>query len=527
MKIFGYEFFIRKTPLFRGVTGEEKKKGVSFGINLRTINRESIDIDDWLTGLKNAESVLHPRRKKLYDNYFHVIIDDDYVTATGKRKSAITSLNLQYLINDKVQDDMDEFMKNPSFRDFKNEVMDTIFWGYSLFEFYYKGEFNPYSNKINTTGSFDYHLIPRKHVSPRFGEILENESNVRGYPYREEFKENMLEFGKIDDLGLLLIISIPVIYKRNSQGDWAQYSELAGNNFRSIKMIGTDRTKREHVLKAINDAGSSGLVAYPEGVELDFIRNSSQSSNQLFENFNKEQSNDILRLILGQSGTTADAEGGSYARAKVSLEVEKSVHDDDKVYFLDFMNYKFRDYLPRWGFSDKGKYRFEEIDPKTRREKVEEDKILNEIKPLSGKYLKEKYPDEYEEEKSNVKNVISVINAFHDNKIPEAEQDWIYMIHHMHPPKSEEEIEELHHCILWEKENEKGKKYEIKHKKDSKVFQHRLDIDSQEAPDNVFDHLNNKYPIDIREIDKEKYAIITKPAKKIKHDDKAIGSINY
>ncbi|MBA7611575.1 hypothetical protein ES703_18802 [subsurface metagenome] len=401
MKIFGREFFTRKTPINKNITDEEKKKGVSFGIIPRTINRGPIDIDDWLTGLKNAESVLNPRRKKLYDNYFHVILDDDYVTAMNKRKSAITSLNLQYLVNDKIQEDVDEFMKSPSFRDFKNEVMDTIPWGYSLFEFYYKGEFNPYSGKINITGSFDYNLIPRKHVLPRFGEILENERDVRGYPYREEFKENILEFGKVDDLGLLLIISIPVIYKRNSQGDWAQYSELAGNNFRSIKMTGTDRTKREDVLKAINDAGSSGLVVYPEGVDVDHIRNSSQSSNQLFENFNKEQSDDILRLILGQTGTTADAEGGSYARAKVSLEVEKSVHDDDKVYFLDFMNYKFREYLPRWGFSDKGKYKFEEIDPKTRREKVEEDKILNEIRPLSEKYLKEKYPDEYEEE--NVK----------------------------------------------------------------------------------------------------------------------------
>ena len=397
MKILGREFFTRKTPIIQNITEKEKRKGVAFGINLRATTRSSKDIDDWLTALKNAESIVNPRRKNLYDLYFHMVIDDDYITATDKRKAAITCLNLQYLINDKVDENVDEFIKYPSFRDFKREVMDTIFWGYSLFEFYYKGQFNPYSNKINTDGSFDYSLIPRKHVSPKFGEILPGEFDVRGYSYHvPEFEKNLLEFGKVDDLGLLLIISIPVIYKRNSLGDWAQYSELAGNNFRSIKLMESDRTKREAVTKALNEAGSGGIVSLPEGVDVDFIRNSSQSSNELFENFNKEQSNDILQLILGQTGTTADAEGGSYARAKISLEVEKSVHDNDKTYFLDFMNYKFRNYLSHWGFKDTGQFRFEEVDPKTKLQRAEEDKILNEIRPLSEKYLKEKYPDEYD-----------------------------------------------------------------------------------------------------------------------------------
>lgn len=399
MKIFGREFFTRKTSITQGITKEEKRKGVSFGINLRAITRSTIDIGDRSTALKNAESVVHPRRNKLYDLYFQMVLDDDYITATDKRKSAITSLNLQYLINDKVQEDVGEFMGYPSFRDFKKEVMDTIFWGFSLFEFYYKGQFNPYSNQIND-GTFDYHLIPRKHVSPRFGEILSGEFDVRGYPYRIEFEKNILEFGKVDDLGLLLVISIPIIYKRNSLGDWAQYSELAGNNFRSIKFTEStesDRTKREAVTDALNKAGSGGMITLPPGVDVDFIRNSSQSSNQLFENFNKEQSNDILRLILGQTGTTADADGGSYARAKISLDVERSVHDNDKTYFLDFMNYKFKDYLPHWGFKDTGQFRFKEIDIKTRHQQITEDDLLNGVRPLSEKYLKEKYPDEYEE----------------------------------------------------------------------------------------------------------------------------------
>ena len=398
MKIFGWELF-KKEPLeARNITREEKKTGVAFGVNLKTISRSTKDIDDWLTALKQAESITNPHRNKLYDLYFHMILDDDYITGTDKRKSAITNLNLQYFIGDKLDEGVDQFIENPVFRDFKKEVLDTIFWGYSLFEFYYRGQVNPYTYKRNNEGSFDYHLIPRKHVSPQRGEILKNDYDITGYSYRvPQYEKNLLEFGKIDDFGLLLVISIPIIYKRNSLGDWAQYSELAGNNFRSIKMETTDLTKREAVTKALNDAGSSGIVALPDGVDLEFINNSSQSSNLLFEKFNKTMSDSILRLILGQTGTTADAKEGSYARAKVSYQVEQAVFSNDKTYFLDFMNYHFRHKLPYWGFSDKGEFIFEDVDTKTRREKVEEDKILNEIKPLPTKYLEEKYGIDYEQ----------------------------------------------------------------------------------------------------------------------------------
>jgi hypothetical protein len=96
--------------------------------------------------------------------------------------------------------------------------------------------------------------------------------------------------------------------------------------------------------------------------------------------------------------TTDDTGEGSYARAKVSYQVEQNIFSNDKTYFLDFMNYHFIHKLPYWGFSDKGEFIFEEIDTKTRREKIEEDKILNEIRPLPQKYLEDKYDIDYDEQ---------------------------------------------------------------------------------------------------------------------------------
>ena len=97
-------------------------------------------------------------------------------------------------------------------------------------------------------------------------------------------------------------------------------------------------------------------------------------------------------------------------------------------------------------------------------------------------------------------------------KKPTAEQDWIYLLHHMHPPKKEEDIEILHHCFLFEKRGMKGRKFSQRHVKDGKVFQHALDIKESEvnnAPRIVYCHLNNAYKIRIRKINGKKYAVFT------------------
>jgi len=112
------------------------------------------------------------------------------------------------------------------------------------------------------------------------------------------------------------------------------------------------------------------------------------------------------------------------------------------------------------------------------------------------------------------------------HKKPIAEQDWIYLTHHMHPPKKASEMETLHHCVMWEKKNEKGKSWEQKHVKDGKLFQHALDTDNpDEVPDILFDHLNNKFKVKIIEIKKIKYAILNGLAsvKKTKWSDQDTG----
>lgn len=122
-----------------------------------------------------------------------------------------------------------------------------------------------------------------------------------------------------------------------------------------------------------------------------------------------------------------------------------------------------------------------------------------------------------------------VLERAKKHKVPVAEQDFVYLIHHFHPPKKASDMEEVHHCIMFEKKNMKGEQYEQMHVKDSKVFWHALDIkDVEQAPEVVYDHLNNGFKIKIMEINKKSYAVIygLVNTKKTKWSDQDTGELS-
>ena len=105
-----------------------------------------------------------------------------------------------------------------------------------------------------------------------------------------------------------------------------------------------------------------------------------------------------------------------------------------------------------------------------------------------------------------------VINA-KKHKKPLQEQDWTYLIHHLHIPEKGTGMEEVHHCHFSPKKNMKGRKiYEQKHVREGKIFHHVVDLKAskvksiEDVPDTLYCHLNNAYKIRITEIDGKKYA---------------------
>lgn len=97
---------------------------------------------------------------------------------------------------------------------------------------------------------------------------------------------------------------------------------------------------------------------------------------------------------------------------------------------------------------------------------------------------------------------------------PLEEQDWVYLLHHIHKPERNQNIEILHHCHFFDKKNMKGKIFYQKHVKDDRVFQHVIDLKKskvklEDVPDTLYCHLNNAYKIRTKKIAGEKHAVFT------------------
>jgi phage gp29-like protein len=149
----------------------------------------------------------------------------------------------------------------------------------------------------------------------------------------------MLYFiGNGNDFGMLQQLALYAMYKRAALGDWAQYSQLAGTNFRVVKYRGDvpDPARRLAVRTIVNNAGQ-GTLDLPDGIDVETSNQTSSSQNQLFENYVQYLDDNMTKLVLGQTMTTED--GSSRSQAEVHERVQDTIFDSDGKYILTLLNY--------------------------------------------------------------------------------------------------------------------------------------------------------------------------------------------
>ena len=353
-------------------------------------SRTQKDIATLLQAIKAAESRVNPKRQELYNIYQECLeYDSHLMTVVNKRKSSLLSKAFDYVDNSgKSVDRITEWMEAPQMRAFISDCLDTRFWGHSLFEFI-PGDW------------FNYSLIPRKNVDPVGGYVLKRETDVSGESYRSDaYKPFVMEVGGKYDFGLFLTSSRYCIYKRNMIGDWANYSELAGNNFEKITYQGDDEDVKRAIDDMMKNKGAGTRMRLPRDVDYDIKSSSSASTNDLFEGFHDALNKEISKLFLAQTMTT---EGGqSRSQAEIHQEEQGTIYHDDLTYILNLLNYEFTEYLPLWNIPEG---RFVVKTPDSLKEQEE-------ISRLEGvARLRGTYSDEYLVEKFKLPTNIFRTNA--------------------------------------------------------------------------------------------------------------------
>lgn len=219
--------------------------------------RFGIDIADYMTAIRAAENVDYSRRYKLYDLYADILMDTHLTCVIEKRKNAVLCSDIEFRRDGKPDDAVNEQIRSPWFNRLVGDIIDAKFWGFSLCQFYREGEW------------VDYDLIPRKHVDPVRRIILRHQTDIVGLPW--ENYSDLLFIGSPDDLGLLAKAAPWVIYKRNTTGDWSQFSELFGMPIQEYVYNSDDEQSRQRAIEDAANIGSLAQFFHDEDTKLNFI----------------------------------------------------------------------------------------------------------------------------------------------------------------------------------------------------------------------------------------------------------------
>ena len=151
--------------------------------------RFGLDISDYMAAVRVAENVDFSRRYKLYDLYEDILMDTHLSCVLEKRKNAVLCSNMEFRVDGKPDDKINEQIQSPWFNRLVGDILDAKFWGFSLCQFYKLQEW------------VDYDLVPRKHVDPVRELILRHQTDITGHSWNEY--TDLLFVGSPSDLGLL------------------------------------------------------------------------------------------------------------------------------------------------------------------------------------------------------------------------------------------------------------------------------------------------------------------------------------
>ena len=303
--------------------------------------RFHVDTGDYMAAIRAAENVDYSRRYNLYDLYADILMDTHLSCVIEKRKNAVLCADIEFRRGGKPDKEVCRQIASPWFYRLLGDILDARFWGFTLCQFRKEGEWA------------DYDLVPRKHADPVRRLILRRQTDITGIPWDEY--PDLLFVGDPADLGLLAKAAPWVITKRNTTGDWAQFSEAFGMPIQEYVYDSDDEESRQ---RAMDDAAALGSFAqFFHGKDTELIlkeAGNKTGSAEVYDRLCERCNNELSKLVLGNTLTTEAARNGTQALGTVHRRVEDKVAAADRRYVLHVLNYDMADIFARLGIPTAG-----------------------------------------------------------------------------------------------------------------------------------------------------------------------------
>ncbi len=303
--------------------------------------RFGIDIADFVSAVRSAESVDYSIRYKLYDLYEDIMFDEHLTTVIEKREDALLLSKIEFVRDNKPVDEINDIIQSPWFKRCMIDILAARWWGFTLLQFHKDDD------------GIKYDLIPRKHVNPIRKIILRRQTDITGIPW-EEYKD-LVFIGGDRDLGRLVKAIPHVIYKRNDLADWAQFGETFGAPIQEYIYDSDDNEARKRAYEDAQRGGGFAIFIHAKDTELQLKEAANKSGSvDVFEKLHKVCNAALSKLFLGNTLTTDVAENGTQSLGTVHQDEEDEKKVTDVDYVLNVLNYDLRDVFLSLGINTQG-----------------------------------------------------------------------------------------------------------------------------------------------------------------------------
>lgn len=311
------------------------------------------DIGSYMSSLQSATAIDMYSRTRLYDMYTSAFMTDPHLIGIHrKRLVGACRTPIEFIRNEKADDQINELLKQPWFRKFRKEVVESEFWGFSLLQFY-----------RDKDGSIDFDSIDRKHYDPVQKAILRYQSDNDGAPL-EAFSNTLVVGNDPRGIGIMSAVMPYVLYKRGNMGDWAQFCQIFGMPIREYTYDAGDEEARRRLVEDARKQGANAVYIHPEGSALTLHESGNKTgSSDLYNNFSDKCDSQMSIAILGNTLTTDAKATGTQALGTVHKQEEDEIKDEDQALILSVLNSaSMRKIFASLGYNvEGGEFRFIEV----------------------------------------------------------------------------------------------------------------------------------------------------------------------
>lgn len=322
-------------------------------------DQQRAEIQKWRKALAAATDPESPRLYPLQDLYENLKADGHYSGDVRIRHAATlcTPFSIVDRATGDTQEEKTKFFKQKWFYDFVRNILDYPVKGYTLIELV-----DPAKPRFKT--------LPRRNLIPSKQQILLKAHEDKGVEYADALGRTLIEVGEPEDLGLMADICGQLIWKRNAQQSWAEYSEKFGMPLITATTNKTGDAEISRIRKMLAMLGEAAQAVLPEGTHIDIKESSTGDAWQVYDKQIDRINSEISKALLG--GTMVTDNGSSRSQSEVhERNLDDKIAEDDRRIVTFTVNDQLIPVLAAWGHDlnpETDEFRFDPSDELTLKE---------------------------------------------------------------------------------------------------------------------------------------------------------------